>query len=130
MCNSALKQKRFILALACFLLLLAVQTFSIELLSLPMSLTVLVTVLPVLPLLWAFFIFRAHFHSLDEYMQRLTGEAFLWVIGLLSFTAFIYGMLAMQISLPNINAAYILPAIFAGHGIVLQCLLWVNEYGE
>ncbi len=115
--------QRFMLAMMLFLALIAVQTFSIELLELAKWQVIAVTLLPVTPLIWAFFIYRARFKALDEYMQRLTGEAFLWVIGILSFATFIYGMLAMKISMPDFNVAFILPAIFGGHGLVLQLLI-------
>lgn len=116
-------QKRLMLSMVVFLLLLVVQTFSIELLPLPKWLVVVFTLLPVLPLFWAFFIYRARFRALDEYMQRLTGEAFLWVTGIVCFLTFGYGMLEMKLPMPEVSLAFILPAVFGGHGLILQLLL-------
>jgi len=98
--------KRFMFSMVLFLLLIAIQTFTIELMVLPIWLTVVVTLLPMLPLLWAFFIYKARFHALDEYMQRLTGEAFLWVIGIVCFVTFAYGMLAMKLPMPEVLCFY------------------------
>lgn len=115
--------RRFMLSMAMFLVLLGVQTFAIELAELSSLSLVLVTLMPMAPLLWAFFIYRARFRSLDEYMQRLTGEAFLWVIGIVSFASFAYGMLAMKMPMPEVSFAFILPVVFGGHGLVFQLLL-------
>ncbi|MGB1198587.1 MAG: hypothetical protein ACPG46_06030 [Thalassotalea sp.] len=121
--NNSKFTKKFMLAMLAFLALIAVQTFTIELFSLAQWQVIGVTLLPIMPLIWAFFIYRKHFKSLDEYMQRLTGEAFLWVIAIVSFVTFAYGMLAMKVAMPEFNIAYLLPAIFGGHGVVLQLLL-------
>ena len=115
--------KHFMFSMVVFLLLIAVQTFAIELVPMPAPFVVGLTLLPILPLIWAFFIYRARFRALDEYMQRLTGEAFLWVTGIICFLSFAYGMLAMKFPMPEISFAFILPAVFGGHGLVLQILL-------
>lgn len=115
--------KRFLFAMAIFLLLIAVQTFAIELLDLSYWQVIIITLIPVLPLVWAFFIYRAKFKTLDEYVQRLTGEAFLWVLGILCFGSFIYGMLSMKLDMPEFNIALIMPIAFGGHGLILQLLL-------
>ncbi len=119
--------QRFMTAMLVFLLLLAVQTFALELLAMPVCLQVVVTVMPVLPLIWAFFVFRQRYLALDEYMKALTGEAFLWMIGILCFSAFIYGMLAMKFAMPAVNLALVLPVVFGGHGLVLQLLIWQDH---
>jgi len=116
--------KRFMLAMLLFLLLIGIQTFVIELLILADWQLITVTLMPTLPLTWAFFIFKKRFHALDEYMQRLTGEAFLWTLGIVCFVSFGYGMLAMKLAMPEISFAYILPAVFTGHGLILRLLLW------
>lgn len=121
---------KFMLAMMVFLLLIALQTFSIELLDLATWLKVVVTLIPVLPLIWAFKIYQARFKSLDEYMQRLTGEAFLWSMGIVGFLSFSYGMLAMKFSIPEVSLAFVLPAIFGGHGLVLFILLMVDGNEE
>lgn len=122
--------KKFMLSMMIFLLLIAVQTFSLELLDMALWLQVVVTLLPVTPLIWAFHIFRIRFRMLDEYMQRLTGEAFLWSMGIVGFLSFSYGMLAMKFVLPEVSLSFILPAIFGGHGLVLQVLLKVDSNEE
>lgn len=122
--------KRFMLSMVLFLVLIAFQTFTIELLELPTWIVIFVTLLPLLPLIWGFFIYKARFNALDEYMQRLTGEAFLWVIGIVCFVTFAYGMLTMKLPMPEVSFAYILPTVFAGHGIVLQLLLIENKNEE
>jgi hypothetical protein len=119
--------KRFMFTMVLFLALIAVQTFTIELVEMPTWMLVIMTLLPILPLIWAFFIFRARFLALDEYMQRLTGEAFLWVIGIVCFATFAYGMLAMKLPMPEVSFAFILPAVFGGHGLILHFLLMDNS---
>jgi hypothetical protein len=116
--------KRFMTAMLMFLLLIGIQAFLLQLLDMPTWLKVTVTVLPVAPLIWAFFIFRTRYRALDEYMKALTGEAFLWMIGILCFSSFIYGMLAMKFPIPEVNLAFVLPAIFGGHGLIVELLLW------
>jgi hypothetical protein len=114
----------FMASMLLFLLLIALQSFSLELIEMPTWLQVVVTLLPVLPLIWAFFIFRLRYLALDEYMKALTGEAFLWMIGIICSTSFIYGMLAMKFALPAVNLALVLPLVFGGHGLILQLLIW------
>lgn len=119
--------KRFMSAMLLFLILIAVQTFSIELLELSTWQKVIFTLLPVLPLIWAFLIYRAKYRALDEYMKALTGEAFLWMIGLLCFSSFIYGMLAMKFPMPPVELALVMPIVFSGHGLILQLLIWKDN---
>ena len=123
----ALYLKRFMAAMGVFLMLIAVQTFSLELLNMPVWLQIVVTIQPVLPLIWAFFIFKARYRALDEYMKALTGEAFLWMIGILCFSSFIYGMLAMMFSMPPVELALVLPVVFGGHGLILHLLVWKDN---
>jgi hypothetical protein len=119
--------KRFMSAMVVFLILIAVQSFSLELLDMPTWLKVVITVIPVLPLLWAFMVFRTRYRALDEYMKALTGEAFLWMIGIICFSSFIYGMLAMKFDMPPVNLALVLPIVFGGHGLILQILIWKDH---
>lgn len=122
--------KRFMFSMGVFIFFLAVQTFAIELWNLAPWMVVAVTLLPVTPLIWAFFIYRSHFRAMDEYLQRLTGEAFLWVIGIVCFGTFTYGMLAMKIPMPEFNITFILPFVFGGHGLILQILLMEKKDGK
>ena len=122
--------KRFMFSMAIFLVLIALQTFIFELTIMENWLQVIVALLPMIPLVWAFTIYRARFQALDEYMQRLTGEAFLWAIGIVGFASFAYGMLAFKFTLPDISLAFFLPAIFSGHGLILQILLKSDNNAE
>jgi len=110
-----------------FLILIAVQTFTLELIVLPIWLKVVVTLMPVLPLIWAFFIFRARYRAFDEYMKALTGEAFLWTLGMLCFSSFIYGMLAMKFPMPPVELALVTPIVFGSHGLIVQLLIWKDN---
>jgi hypothetical protein len=122
--------KRFMFAMVIFLLLIALQTFAIELITMATWLKVVVTLLPIVPLLWAFYIYRIRFRALDEYMRRLTGEAFLWAIGLIGFASFAYGMLAFKFNLPEVSVAFVLPTIFGAHGLILQILITRDNHAE
>ena len=119
--------KRFMAAMMLFLILIAVQTFSLELLDMPTWLKVVVTLFPGLPLVWGFFIFRARYRALDEYMKALTGEAFLWTLGMLCVSSFIYGMLAMKFPMPPVDLALVTPVVFGSHGLILQLLIWKDN---
>lgn len=119
--------KRFMTAMAIFLVIIAAQTFALELLTMPTWLKVIVTLAPILPLIWAFFLYRARYRALDEYMKALTGEAFLWMIGIISFLSFAYGMLAMKFAMPPVELALVLPIVFGGHGLILQLLIWKDH---
>jgi hypothetical protein len=119
--------KPFMIAIVLFLILIAVQTFSLELLDMPTWLKVVVTLMPSLPLIWAFFIFRTRYRALDEYMKALTGEAFLWTLGFLCFSSFIYGMLAMKFSMPEVDLALVTPFVFGSHGLIVQLLIWKDN---
>jgi hypothetical protein len=119
--------KRFMTAMVLFLILIAVQTFSLELLDMPTWLEVVVTLFPGLPLVWGFFIFRVRYLALDEYLKALTGEAFLWTLGMLCVTSFIYGMLAMKFPMPPVDLALVTPFVFGSHGLIVQLLIWKDN---
>jgi hypothetical protein len=119
--------KRFMTAMVLFLILIAVQTFSLELLDMPTWLKIVVTLFPGLPLIWGFFIFRARYRALDEYMKALTGEAFLWTLGTLCVSSFIYGMLAMKFPMPPVDLALVTPVVFGSHGLIVQLLIWKDN---
>jgi hypothetical protein len=119
--------KRFMTAMVLFLILIAVQTFSLELLDMPIWLKVVITLFPGLPLVWGFFIFRARYRALDEYMKALTGEAFLWTLGVLCVSSFVYGMLAMKFPMPPVDLALVTPVVFGGHGLIVQLLIWKDS---
>lgn len=119
--------KTFMLSMVLFLLVIAFQAFALELLDMPTWLKVVVALTPILPLFWSFKIFLNRYRNLDEYLKSLTGEAFLWMLGLVSFGSFAYGLLKMQFAIPDFNMALMLPIIFGGHGLILQLLLWKDN---
>jgi hypothetical protein len=114
-------------AMMLFLILIAVQTFSLELLEMDTWLKVVITLMPGTALIWAFLIFRARYRAYDEYMRTLTGEAFLWTLGILCIFSFIYGMLAMKFSIPAVDLALVTPFVFGIHGIIVQLLIWKDN---
>lgn len=122
--------KPFMFSMLAFLLLIAVQSFAFELYEMPYGLQIIVALMPIIPLFWSFSIYRKQFIIMDEYMQRLTGEAFLWMLAIVGFATFAYGMLIMKMSFPAFNICFILPIIFGGHGLVVQLLLWKDKYEE
>lgn len=81
--------------------------------------------LPILPLILALVIYRGKYPALDDFMQRLMGELFLWVTGTMCFTTFAFGILAMKLPIPGVGFAFILPAVFAGYGTVLNFSCWI-----
>ncbi|NOU49852.1 hypothetical protein HG263_04795 [Pseudoalteromonas sp. JBTF-M23] len=115
--------KYFMTSMLVFLLCIGVQVAAFEFFRMATWLQVVVTLLPVIPLLWSFKIFLTRYKALDEYLKSLIGEAFLWVLGVLCFATFTYGMLAMKFELPTFNIALILPIAFGAHGLVLTLLL-------
>jgi len=119
--------KNFMLSMLIFLLFLAIQTVAFELNELLMTLKIVFALLPVLPLIWSFFIYRKYYLSMDEYLQKLTGESFVWITGIVGFITFSYGMLAMKIPMPEFNIALILPIIFGCHGVIVEILLAVDN---
>ena len=119
--------KTFMISMLIFLLFIAVQTFAFELYELSMPMKVIFALLPVLPLVWSFFIYRKYYLSMDEYLQKLTGESLIWITGIVGFATFAYGMLAMKIPMPEFNIAFILPIIFGCHGVIVQILLAVDK---
>mgnify|MGYP003385470434 CR=1 FL=1 len=122
--------KIFMLSMAVFLVLIALQTWMFEKVNMNSAVQIFMAIMPVLPLFWSFFIFRQHYKKMDEYLQRITGEAFLWVVGLLGFITFAYGMLVMKLDYPVFNISFILPIIFGTHGLVVSLLLWIDKNEE
>ncbi len=120
----------FWVSMAAFLVLIALQTWMFEKTNMFHLVEILVAVMPILPLFWTFFIYRRHFREMDEYLRRVTGEAFLWMVGVVSFSTFAYGMLIMKLEYPPFNIAFILPLTFGGHGLLTELLLWIDKNEE
>ena len=125
------KEKKFtktvMLSMVVFLIVIAIQAFALELLEMPKWVAVMVTLSPILPIFWSFKIYLNRYRGMDEYLKALTGEAFLWMLGVVCFTSFAYGLLKMQFEIPDFNMALMLPIIFGGHGLILQILIWKDN---
>ncbi|MGB0937901.1 MAG: hypothetical protein ACPGTQ_10620 [Colwellia sp.] len=115
--------KHFMMSMVLFLVLIAVQTFAIELYDLSTFMKVVFTLLPALALVWAFLIYKERYNALDEYLKAKTSTAFLWTLGLVCVSSFIYGMLAMKFPLPPVELALVTPIVFGSHGIILEILI-------
>ena len=124
------KQPMFMYSMAIFLGLMGVQTVIFETVQMAIWVKAVLALVPMLPLVWAFFIYRRHYKRLDEYMQQKTGEAFLWVLGALCFASYGYGMLMYKIDVPAINPAFILPVVFGIHGVVIELLVKADSDEE
>lgn len=131
-CYETKQSKRFniqlSIAMAVFLLLLAVQTFAFELYNLNLVMQITFALLPVIPLFVALICYRYYFLSMDEYMKKLTAEALILTCAIVGFGTFIYGMLDMKIGMPDFNISLILPGICIGQGLITQILLKVDNH--
>jgi hypothetical protein len=113
----------FMLAMGGFLLVLAARTFALEWYEFGTITKALITVTPVVPLFFALWSYVKHYRSMDEFMQRVTGESFLWAIGIVCFLSFGYGLLEIEMQVPHISLAWFLPVILAGSGLARIVLL-------
>lgn len=96
---------------------------ALELYDLSFAIKVILILSPVVPLFFALWAYVKKYRAMDEFMQRVTGEAFLWTIGIVSFLCLGHGLLAFELDIPSISLAWVLPVVFGGHGLVLQILL-------
>ena len=122
--------KQFMLSMVIFLIVIAAQAFALELLDIPVWLQIIITLSPILPLIWSFKIFLNSYREMDECLKALTGGSVLWMLGLVAFVAFAsfaYGLLKLQFTIPDFNLALMLPFIFGGHGLILRFLLWKDN---
>ena len=121
-------EKRFMrefgLTMLAFLLIMGARTLALELYELSFAIKVIAILAPVAPLFYALWAYVKKYRAMDEFMQRMTGEAFLWTIGIVSFLCFGHGLLAFELDIPSISLAWLMPVVFGGHGLVLQILLW------
>ena len=118
---------RLLITMVIFLILIAVQTFAFELYELNFVMKVVMAVIPVLPLFGSVYFYRQYYLTMDEYMRKITGEALIWVIALVGFGTFIYGMLSMKMPMPEFNLALLFPSICIAQGVIAQILLMVND---
>ena len=119
--------KTFMGAMAAFLVILAVRTFALELNDFGTITTALIAMSPVIPMIFALWVYVRHYRRMDEYMQRITGESFLWTIGVISFSSFAYGLLQYEMDVPAISFAWFMPAVIMGSGLVRIALLSGNH---
>lgn len=110
-------------AMGAFLVLLAVGTFALELYEFDTVTTALIVISPVIPMFFALWVYVKHYRTMDEYMQRITGESFLWTIGVVSFSSFAYGLLQYVMDVPAISLAWLMPAVVMGLALVRIILL-------
>jgi len=60
-----------------------------------------------------------NYREMDEFMQRVQGESLLWIIGVICFLSFGYGMLEMVLGVvPPIGVIWILPTVCLGSGLM------------
>tara|TARA_B110000305_G_C19006161_1_gene432783 strand:+ start:157 stop:627 length:471 start_codon:yes stop_codon:yes gene_type:complete len=119
--------KQFMSAMALFLVILAVRTFALEWYEYGTITKALIAISPVIPMFYALWAYVKHYRSMDEYMQRITGESFLWAIGVISFSSFAYGLLQYEMDVPAISLAWFMPAVIMGSGLVRIILLGGNH---
>lgn len=79
---------------------------------------VLLLVLPVVPVLFAFRAFIRHMRGMDELQQRIQMEAFAFSLGLTGILTFTYGFLEGA-GYPRIGLIWVLPLSIALWGIGL-----------
>lgn len=119
--------KQFMSAMALFLVILAGRTFALEWYEYGTITTALIATSPVIPMFFALWAYVKHYRRMDEYMQRITGESFLWSIGVISFSSFAYGLLQYEIDVPAISLAWFMPAVMGGSGLARLILLGGNH---
>lgn len=117
------------IAIAVFLLLLGVTTVAREHYQLKGMSNIVITILPVTPLFLALWAFIKHYRSMDEYIQRVTSEAFIWSTGIVSLLCVSYGLLEFVIEMPTVSLAFVLPAVCGIAGIVKGILMWADNHG-
>ena len=126
--NEKIFLKEFRIAIAVFLLLLAVTTVA-QLYHLQGISNIVITILPVAPLFFALWAMIKHHRSMDEYIQRVTSEAFLWSTGIVSLLCVGYGLLEFVMEMPTVSIAFVLPAVVGIAGMAKSILIWVDNHG-
>ena len=127
--NEIVFLKEFMIAIAVFLLLLAVTTVAREHYHLQGISNIVITILPVAPLFFALWVMIKHYRSMDEYIQRVTSESFLWSSGIVSLLCVGYGLLEFVMEMPTVSLAFVLPAVVGIAEMVKLILIWVDNHG-
>ncbi|MCX8238625.1 MAG: hypothetical protein OSB05_07380 [Akkermansiaceae bacterium] len=77
------------------------------------------SVAPTVPVFCMLVVTVRNYREMDEFMQRVQGESLLWIIGVICFLSFGYGMLEMVLGVvPPIGVIWILPTVCLGSGLM------------
>ncbi len=82
------------------------------------------SLIPMVPALYALHAFVVRFRALDEFLRRVESEALLWGAGIVGFASFGYGFLEGSINAPQISMIWVLPALIATYGAIFGFLMW------
>ncbi|MCH7563012.1 MAG: hypothetical protein IH968_04215 [Gemmatimonadetes bacterium] len=82
------------------------------------------SLLPMVPALYALHAFVVRFRAVDEFLRSVESEALLWGAGIVGFLSFGYGFLEGSINAPRISMIWVLPTLIATYGIIYRVLLW------
>ncbi len=80
------------------------------------------SLMPMVPALYALHACVARFRAMDEFQRRIVSEAILWGAGIVGFVSFGYGFLEGSINAPNISLIWVLPALIGSYGVA-SCIL-------
>ena len=82
------------------------------------------SLMPMVPALYALHAFVVRFRAVDEFLRRVESEALLWGAGIVGFASFGYGFLEGSINAPQISMIWVLPALIATYGAIFGFLMW------
>ncbi len=82
------------------------------------------SLMPMVPALYALHAFVVRFRAVDEFLRRVESEALLWGTGIVGFASFGYGFLEGSINAPQISMIWVLPALIATYGAIYGLLMW------
>lgn len=122
--------KEFMGTMMVFLIVITIRTFALEWYEFSTFIKGMVTMSPIVPLFWSLWVYIKHYRAMDEFMQRVTGESFLWTIGIISYLAFGYGLLEYEMDVPHISWAWLWPATVMGSGLTRFALLKHYDHAE
>ena len=85
------------------------------------------SLMPMVPALYALHAFVVRFRAVDEFLRRVESEALLWGAGIVGFASFGYGFLEGSTSAPKISMIWVLPALIATYGVIYGILMWRSK---
>jgi len=85
------------------------------------------SLIPMVPALYALNAFVVRFRAVDEFLRRVESEALLWGAGIVGFASFGYGFLEGSTSAPKISMIWVLPALIATYGVIYRILMWRSK---